>query len=198
MAEEKTTNSAKTGSAEQKANGAASAISAKFSGPLAPLEKGLDGVLGEKAPYKLPQNVRETLVKIAPWLSLAGGIFGLISALGLWRAAHTVNELVDYANRLSATFGGPTQSVARLGVTFWLSIAMLVVFAVLAFLAFPGLKAKKKTGWNLMFYSALANVAYGVIALFYDGAGFSSFIGALVGTAISLYLLFQVRSHYKA
>ncbi len=195
--ETKSTASSKASSAEQKAEGAASAISAKFSGPLAPLEKSLDGVLGEKAPYKLPGNARETLVKIAPWLSLAGGVFGIISAIGLWRAAHYVNQWVDVANQLSASFGVSAQT-PRLGLTFWLSLVMLVVFSALAFLAFPGLKAKKKTGWNLMFYSALANVGYAVISLFYDGGGFGSFFGAAVGSVLGLYLLFQVRSHYKA
>jgi len=184
-------------SAEARANGAAEALSARFSGPLAPLEKSLDNVLGEKAPYKIPKNGREMLVKLAPWLSLAGGVFGLISAVGLWRAAHTVNQWVDYANKLSASFGAPTQQVAKLGVSFWLSMVMLVVFSLLSLLAFPGLKAKKKTGWNLMFFSSLASVAYGVVSIFYDGAGFSSFIGTAIGTVIGLYLLFQIRSYYK-
>ncbi|MFO0971151.1 MAG: hypothetical protein U0520_02250 [Candidatus Saccharimonadales bacterium] len=195
--EKKPTSEAAAKTAEQKAEGAAKALDAKLSGPLAPLEKSLDGVLGEKAPYKLPKNARETLVKIAPWLSLAGGVFGIISAIGLWRAAHYVNQWVDVANRLSANFGVSAQT-PRLGLTFWLSLVMLVVFSVLAFLAFPGLKAKKKTGWNLMFFSSLANIVYAVISLFYDGGGVGSFLGAAIGSVIGLYLLFQVRSHYKA
>lgn len=186
-----------TTSAEAKANEAANAISAKFSGPLAPLEKSLNEVLGEKAPYKIPKNGREFLVKIAPWLSLAGGIVGIISAAGLWRAAHYVNQWVDYANRLSASIGGPTQG-NRLGVFFWLSLIALVGFSLLSLLAFPGLKAKKKTGWNLMFLSSLASFVYAVVSLFYDGGGFGSFAGTAIGTVLGLYLLFQVRSYYKA
>lgn len=192
----KATSNKKGSSAGQKAEGAAAAIDAKLSGPLAPLEKALDGVFGAKAPYQLPKNWRETLVSIAPWLSLIGGIFGLLASLGLWRAAHQVNELTDYANRLSVSVGGPAVS-NQLGIFFWLSLVAIVIFALLALLAFPGLKARKKTGWNLMFYSAIANFLYAVISLFYDGAGFGTFFGAALGTVIGLYLLFQIRSYYK-
>jgi hypothetical protein len=183
---------------EQKATAAATAVSAKFSGPLAPLEKKLNEVLGEKAPYKIPKNGRESLVKLAPWLSLAGGIFGIIGALGLWRAAHRVSEVIDSVNRFSTAFGAPIQKAPTLGLFFWASLVMLVVFSLLALIAFPGLKTQKKTtGWNLMFFSSIASTLYGVASLFYDGGGFSSFIGTIVGTTIGLYLLFQIRSHYK-
>lgn len=199
MATQKKKASAKpaASSAEQKASEAAAAVSAKLSGPLAPLEKALDGALGEKAAYKLPKSARDGLVTAAPWLSLVGGIAGILSAIGLWRAAHYVNQWVDYANRLSASFGGPTQT-QQLGLFFWLSLIAMIVFAILALLAFPGLKARKKTGWNLAFYSALANVAYSVVSLFYSGGGFGTFITAALGSVIGLYLLFQVRSAYKA
>ncbi len=156
----------------------------------------MNDLFGEKAPYKLPENARKTLVKIAPWLSLAGGVLGILSAAGLWRAAHYVNEWVDVTNRLSANFGVAAQT-PKLGVTFWLSLVMLVIFSALAFLAFPGLKARKKTGWDLMFYSSLASAVYGVVSLFYDGGGFGSLLGALLGATISMYLLFQVRGHYS-
>jgi hypothetical protein len=196
--ESKKKSESKTASAEARATEAAEALSAKFSGPLAPLEKSLNEIFGEKAPYKIPKSGRETLVKIAPWLSLASGIFGIISALGLWRAAHRVNEVINSVNQFSAAFGAPVQKAPTLGLFFWLSLVMLVVFALLALLAFPGLKAKKKTtGWNLMFFSSIASVLYGLVSLFYDGGGVSSFVGTLIGTAIGLYLLFQVRSHYK-
>lgn len=180
------------------ADEAATRVSAKLSGPLAPLEKALDGALGEKAPYKIPKEGREAIVKYSPWISLVVGLFSLFSAFSLWRAAHRVSELVDYANKLTASFGGPVQNTRNLGIMFWLTIVFLIVTGVLALLAFPGLQARKKTGWNLMFYSSLAGLAYSVVSLFYDGAGFSSFIGTVIGTVLGLYILFQVRSYYKA
>lgn len=182
-------------SAEKKAGEAAKALDAKLSGPLAPIEKALDDVFGEKSSITLPKNAKEGLVKIAPWLALIGGILGIFSAISLWRAAHYVNVWVDYANQLSAQLGGPTTT--RLGLMFWLSLIATIVFALLALLAFPGLKDRKKTGWNLAFYSALAQVVYGVISLFYSGGGFGSFLMSLVGAAVGFFLLFQVRSYYK-
>lgn len=170
--------------------------SATFTGPLAPVEKALDGVLGENAPFKIPENGRKTLVKLAPWLALVSGIFGLLAALGLWRAAHYVNQWVDYANRISATYGGATQT-DKLGVFFWISLVALLGFAVLALAAFSGLKARKKVGWDLMFYSAAANVIYGFVSIFYAPAGISSFFGTILATVVGLYLLFQIRGHYK-
>lgn len=181
--------------AEEKASSAAKALDAKLSGPLAPVEKALNDVLGEKSGLKLPKNAKEGLVKIAPWLSLIGGVLGILSAISLWRAAHQVNVWVDYANQLSAQLGGPTTN--NLGVTFWLSIIMMVIFAALALLAFPGLKDKKKTGWNIAFYSMLAQVVYGVVSLFYSGGGFGSLGLSLVSAGVGFFLLFQVRSYYK-
>ena len=74
---------------------------------------------------------------------------------------------------------------------------MTLLFSVLAFLAFPGLRAKKKIGWNLMFYSMLANIVYGVISLFYENGGISALISALIMSAIGFYILFQIRDRYK-
>lgn len=182
-------------SAEQKANKAAKVLDAKLSGPLAPLEKSLDGVFGEKSELSLPKGAKEWIVKAAPWLALLSAVAGIFSAIQLWRSAHYVNAWVDYANQLSRAFGGPTTT--RLGVAFWLSIIMMIVFALLALLAFPGLKNRKKTGWNLVFYSALAQIAYGVVSLFYSGGGPGSLIMSLIGAAIGFFLLFQVRSYYK-
>jgi hypothetical protein len=180
--------------AAHRANGAASALDARLSGPLAPLEKSLDDIFGSKASYQLPVGFKDFLVKVAPWLSLASGIFGLLSALSLWRLATSVNEFVDYANELSAAYGGTVQT-RDTGVLLWVSLAMIVLFSVLAFLAFPGLRARKKTGWNIMFYSMLASVLYSIVSMFYYG-GFGSLLGSLIGTAIGLFLLFQVRSRY--
>lgn len=181
--------------AEKKAARAAETLDKKLSGPLAPLEKSLDGVFGEKSGFSLPKGVKEGIVKIAPWLALLSGVVGILSAISLWRTAHAVNVWVDYANRLSASLGGPTTN--NLGVTFWLSLVALVLFSLLALLAFPGLRDRKKNGWNLVFYSMLAQVAYGVVSLFYSGGGFGSLVMSLISASIGFFLLFQVRSYYK-
>lgn len=181
-------------SAERRANDAANRLDAKLSGPLAPLEKSLDDVFGSKAQYQLPENIKKVLVDIAPWLALVGGVLGILSAYNIWAWAHRANQTLDSLNRLYGDMV-PRQTV-ELGLMFWVSIVMTLVFAALALLAFPGLKAKKKVGWNLMFYSMIANIAYGIVSLFYDGGGLGNLLSSLIVSAIGLYILFQVRSHY--
>jgi len=185
--------------AQRHTGNAASAVDAKLSGPLAPLEAALDGVFGEKASFQLPKDIKELLVKIAPWLALLSGIFGIYTAYNMWRVAHFVNEWTDSINRTYGNYGlRAPSSVVDLGLVFYISIATMIVFAILALLAFPGLKAKKKIGWNLMFYSMIASVAYGIVSLFYSGGGVGSLLSAVIGSVIGMYILFQVRSHYKA
>jgi hypothetical protein len=55
--------------------------------------------------------------------------------------------------------------------------------------ALPGLFARKISGWNLSFYSVVANLVYGL----FTGAILSGLLGALV----SLYILFQIKALYK-
>ncbi len=63
--------------------------------------------------------------------------------------------------------------------------------------AFPGTKARKKSGWDLLFYALLINVVYGIVVAFTDYGGFGSLIGSLVGSAIGAYFLFQIRVSYS-
>lgn len=185
--------------AERRAAGAAQALDARLSGPLAPLEKSLDDAFGEKASYQLPKEFKELLVKLAPWFAIIGGVLGLVSAYQLWRAAHYVNEWVDSVNRITEGLGVrvPGQT-PTLGVMFWLSIATIVIVAILSLLAFPGLKERKKVGWNLMFYALLVNIAHSIATLFYDGDRFGSFIMTVLVSLAGLYILFQLRAHYVA
>ncbi len=48
-----------------------------------------------------------------------------------------------------------------------------------------------------MFYAFLVNVIYGIFILFTDYGGLGSLIGAVIGSAIGLYLLFQIRGNYN-
>lgn len=196
MAEKKSTKATET-KAEAKANDAAAAVSAKLSGPLAPLEKKLDNLLGKNAPVQIPTKGREAIVKYSPWIGLVIGVLGLMAALGLWSAAHRVDKLVDYANSLTAAYGG-TVTTHHLGLSFWLSLVFLVLTSVVAIIAFPPLKARKKTGWNLLFYSSILNFLYGVAQAVYYGGGIGSLVSSLLGTLIGFYILFQIRSYYKA
>ncbi|MFA5004158.1 MAG: hypothetical protein WC498_02670 [Candidatus Saccharimonadales bacterium] len=159
------------------------------------LESKLDEVFA-KAP-KIPEGGKKWFVEYLPWLSLIGGVFTLWSAYALWHWAHAVSGLVNFANQLCTAYGGGTcGSVSRFSFWVWASIVVLAVEGVLYLLAFPGLKARKKAGWNYLYYGALVNVAYAVVSIFTDNNGFGHFIGAAIGSAIGFWLLFQIRSAY--
>lgn len=159
------------------------------------LEKNLDEVFNKNAPA-LPAGAKKFIVQYLPYINLILGILALLAAASLYNSAHTVNNLVDYANSLSAAYGGTKISTNHLTATVWVALAVLAVEAILYIAAFPGTKARKKSGWNLLYYALLINVVYGVIVVFTDYGSVGSLIGTLIGSAIGAYFLFQIRGSY--
>ncbi|HCQ31086.1 TPA: hypothetical protein DIU27_01720 [Candidatus Collierbacteria bacterium] len=137
----------------------------------------LDLYLVKKAPA-LPKSVKEFIVSVAPWLEVIGAVFTLpaIFALFGFNAMMYGTPYGSYVN-------------ARAGYGFSLSTLFLFVGLVLMILAIPGLFKRSKVGWNYVFYSVLINAVYSLLSY--------QLFGMIVGTLISLYLLFQVKSYYK-
>ena len=161
------------------------------------LEKSLDGVFGSKSPVKLPENGKKAIVQWLPWISVVLGVLTLWGAYALYHWARVANDVVNYVNELSRLYGGSAVTASRWSVGIWVSLIVVAVEGVIYLAAYPGLKARKKTGWNLLFYGALLNLVYGIILLFTDYGGVGNFVGYLVGTVIGLWLLFQIRSAYS-
>lgn len=144
----------------------------------------------------LPEEARKGLATAMPWLALAGGVLSLIGAWYLYQAVAWVSQWANYGNQLSQAFGYASP-VTGVSAVAWFGIVLLVLQAVLSFVAFPALRANKKSGWNLMFWMALVTVVYGVVANLFSGyVNIGGFVFSLVGSAVGLYLLFQVRSHF--
>lgn len=125
----------------------------------------------EKAPA-LPANIREVLVKIAPWLALIGGILGLLSGIG----ALGFSPL--------AMFGGP-----HMGMMFLVSGILTIVVSIMLLMAFPKLSKQQMGGWMLLFWVEVINLL-SLLVVF-------NLIGFIIGGLIGFYLLFQVKSYYK-
>jgi hypothetical protein len=159
------------------------------------LETSLEDIFVKKAPA-LPENAKKSIVEYLPWINLVLGVLSLWAAYTLWHWANYANKLVDYANSLSAAYGGSTVAVDRLTPLVWLSLAVLAVMAAVYILAFPALRARKKSGWDLLFYAALLNVVYGLVSMFTDYGSFSNLLGTVIGSAIGFYFLFQIRGQY--
>jgi hypothetical protein len=133
----------------------------------------LDYYLVEKAPFQIPDNGRELIVKFGPWIALVLLILSLpvlLFALGIGTALMPFGG-VGYASG----FG-----LAAIGALVQIGLEIA---------ALPGLFARKRSGWNLIFYATLAGFVFSILA--------GSIVGAILGTLIGLYILFQVRLKYS-
>lgn len=150
------------------------------------LEQPLDNAF--KNVPQLPENARKGLAAALPWLTLLGAIFALMGIGGLYNAAMLLNGVYN-------AFGYPVST--GFVATLWIGIAILAAQVVLYLVAFPALRAYKKSGWDLLFWVALVSVLYGVVMNLFNGYfDLGQLIVSLLGAAIGLYFLFQVRPYF--
>lgn len=146
--------------------------------PLTQLEDTLDEYFGKKAPA-LPQNIREFIVKVAPYLTIIALIFtipAILFLLGLGSIATMLSPL------------GGVQSVAS-GPAMWVGILLLVPVVILEAMAVPGLFSRKAVAWRYVFWAQLISIVSSLVQI--------QIIGALLSAIIGFYILFQVKSFYK-
>jgi len=139
------------------------------------LEDLLDLYLVKKAPA-LPKNAKESIVKIAPWVTVIIMILLLPVILGALGLA-----------AVFAPFGfiGGVQMGVLGVVSLVLSIASLVLEAM----AIPGLFNKTAQGWRYVYYSTLLTAVDSLIHF--------NLAGLIIGSLLSLYILFQVKEYYR-
>lgn len=150
------------------------------------LEIKLVEVLDKKAPIKLSDKVRKDLARIIWVLSLVLGVlllWGMFDRLAL--------RMLDYGYSSGA-------EPVEFGFFYYLSLMFLTIAAAMLLVAAPALKARKRSGWHLVYYALLINLAYGVVSLFAESGGFGVLLWALVTSVISGYFVFQVRDQFKA
>ncbi len=132
----------------------------------------------KKAPA-IPANGREAIVKITPWIALIFGVLGVLGAVGGLGLLTVLSPL--------AVFGG-VQGVSSYGAGFIAALIWLVA-SVFLLAAYPGTKAKKLSGWNMLFWSQVIHLVGSLVVL--------SIVSGLIGALIGFYLLFQIKSYYK-
>lgn len=136
------------------------------------LEIKLEEIFVKKLPA-LPKKAKEIIVKFSPWIALVVLIVSLptlIGALGL-----SAIMMPGWGYGLHYGYN----------MAWWISIASMVLTAI----ALPGLFKRKMSAWKLMFYSGLVMAVYNLVAME---------LGSLIiGTGISMYILFQIKSYYK-
>ncbi len=142
---------------------------------LADLEKLLEEYLLKKAPA-LPEGAKEAIVKFGPWITLILMILAapvLLAALGIG----TFLSPFAFMGGLNAGFG------------YMAGLVFTVVVIVLELIALPGLFKREMRSWRIMYYVTLLNAAQNAISL--------NLGGLIIGTLLSMYVLFQVREYYK-
>lgn len=146
-----------------------------FKATLSGLESTLKVYLVDKAP-SIPENIKEIIVKFSPWLALIFFVLSLpaiLFALGIG----TIFTPFSYLGGL------------RVGMSYTIGMIFTAAVLVIEAIAIPGLFKRKISAWKLLFYASLLS---GIQALISFNLG-----GLIIGTGLSLYILFQVRSYYK-
>jgi len=139
------------------------------------LENTLDLYLRQKAPA-LPTNIKELIVSFAPWISIIMIVLGVPALLAVIGISAYVAPWAYWAG-------------AKIGLMYYVSIASLAVTLLLRGLALPGLFARTKSGWKMLYYSIFVDLVYSLLSYL--------IVGGLIEALVSLYFLFQVREYYK-
>jgi hypothetical protein len=146
----------------------------KSDNPLDQLEAALEDLF-KKAPA-LPPAVKEFIVKFGPYLLTIGVIGWVLSLLSMFGLGGF--STLGY-------YGAYTQWSYNWTVTLF----TLTIQTILQAVALTGLFKRTKQGWNFMFYATLVGIVGNLLSL--------NIISALIGAAISLYFIFQIREYYK-
>jgi hypothetical protein len=142
-------------------------------GVIKQLETTLEDFFVKKLPA-LPPKIKEVIVKFSPW----------IAAVILVMSLPTILAALGLRGMMSGWGYGYAYGYGY-GMAWWISIASMVLVAI----ALPGLFARKLSAWRLMFYSGLVMALYNLVTL--------SLGSLIIGTGISMYILFQIKSYYK-
>ena len=134
----------------------------------------LDYYLVKKAPFQLPDNLKEWLVQYGPWITIVLLVLTLPALL-----------VILGIGAVLVPFAGPGY-----GTGFGVLAIGVLVSTAMTVMALPGLFARKMSGWTLLLYARLVSIAASLLS--------GAIVSAVVGGLISLYILFQVRPLYKA
>lgn len=128
-----------------------------------------------KAPFQFPVNFREGFVKYWPIVSLVLLLLTLpaiLAFLGIGAALMPVALLGELGSGLSYT----------------LTMILVLIGLVLGLLALPGLFDRKRSGWVFSYYAQLLSLLSSLFSF--------NVLGILLGL-LFLMLLFQVRDYYR-
>jgi hypothetical protein len=130
----------------------------------------LDFYLVRKAPFQIPAEGKEWIVKYGPWITLV--------------------LLILFLPRLLLVLGiGTPFAGVPYATGFGLAAVLLIVELGLMVAALSGLFARRMSGWTLLFYSRIVSFVASLLM--------GAIVNGLVSALISMYILFQVRPLYR-
>ena len=141
---------------------------------LSKLESTLEEYLVKKAPYQLPADVKEGIVKFGPWIILILTLLSLPLLIGAFALT---------------TLSAPFMMMAGQSTYGIIPALVLGVSVVFNFIALPGLFNRTKQGWKYAYYSELLSILSSIL--------YGNIFSAILGIIIGLYILFQVKPLYK-
>ena len=125
----------------------------------------------QKAPFQIPEDVKEWIVKYSPWISLV--LLVLPRCRGCCWPSALARGLIPFG-------------LAPAGFAYiWLFVLADIVLLIMAL---PALFARKMSGWKLLFYARIVSIVSSLLS--------GAIVAAVVGGVISLYVLFQIRSKF--
>jgi membrane protease YdiL (CAAX protease family) len=142
---------------------------------LGQLEETLEVYLVKKAPFSIPENWKELIVQFTPYLIILGIVGSILILFGALVSPFTA-------------FLGPRYALSY-SFNYVLSMVVLAVVIVLEAMAVPGLFKREEKAWRFLFYASLVNVVSGFLG--------GDWVGMIIGTLISWYILFQVKEYYR-
>ncbi|MFZ1720920.1 MAG: hypothetical protein WAU07_00250 [Microgenomates group bacterium] len=132
----------------------------------------------------IPKKITEILVKISPWLAMVGGVFGILGALQ--SIGYGLGGGSAYQRIFSEFAGMPSWYFVVVGFLQLLSSFLLL-------LSVKHLKNRELTGWVYMFWNMAIMVVQSIVGLL---AGIGGVVGFVVVTALSYYLLFEMKQFF--
>jgi hypothetical protein len=141
-----------------------------------PLEKELEPIFKKSLP-SFPENIKDVIVQLAPWLSLLGAIIGVLTTI-TFLGASFFNSVFRLS---SATF-------RDFGWSMWLGLFSLLAIIFLCATSYKPLQNGERKGWNNMYWLSLIMFCLNILGGHYLNGIISAFLG--------FWVLFQVRERY--
>jgi hypothetical protein len=138
----------------------------------------------KKAPWQISADGRANIVKLLPWLDFALLIFLLPAVLAILA--------------LGSLIGGfATAAGISTGPLYWISLILLFIQTVFMAVAIAPLYRRQRKGWVLLYYGTLFGLASDLFDWVNTPAAVFGLVWGLLIAVLSLYIIFQVRDHYK-